>query len=142
MVSQHALQVASQDALQQVGGWYPSMPCRFPGPHPRRKLRGLARGVSRPTPGGGSPGPHPGGCLLWGGACSRGVCSGGVYVETPHNSYCCGRYASYWNAFLLSFDLTLPVNLNVVSYHELGEIYCKLFRNLFQYTWLHISYWK
>ena len=36
------------------------MLCRFPGPHPGGKLRGLARGVSRPTPG-GSPGPHPGG---------------------------------------------------------------------------------
>ena len=34
------------------GGWYPSMPCRFPGPHPGGKLRVLARGVSRPTPGG------------------------------------------------------------------------------------------
>ena len=33
------------------GGWYPSMSCRFPGPHPGGKLRGLARrGVSRPTP--------------------------------------------------------------------------------------------
>ena len=33
------------------------MPCRFPGPHPRGSLRGLAGGgVSRPTPGGrGSP---------------------------------------------------------------------------------------
>ena len=36
-------------------GWYPSMPCRSPGPHPRGKLRGLAWG--------GSPGPHPGGVL-------------------------------------------------------------------------------
>ena len=33
-------------------GVYPSMPCRFPGPHPRGSLRGLARG--------GSTGPHPG----------------------------------------------------------------------------------
>ena len=32
------------------GGVYPSMPCRFPGPHPIGSLRGLARGVSRPTP--------------------------------------------------------------------------------------------
>ena len=31
-------------------GWYPTMPCRFPGPHPRGKLRGLAWGVCRPTP--------------------------------------------------------------------------------------------
>ena len=55
--------------------WYPSMPCsRSPSPHPVGKLRGLARGVSRPTTGtgslqahtwgGGSPGPHLGrGCV-------------------------------------------------------------------------------
>ena len=56
-----------------TGGRYPS---RSPGPHPRGELRGLAWGVSRPTPG-GSPG------------------------QTPQaGGYCCGRYASYWNAFL------------------------------------------
>ena len=38
----------------QEGGVYPSMPCRFPGPHPVRSLRGLA---------GGSPDPHPEGCI-------------------------------------------------------------------------------
>ena len=58
------------------------------------------------------------GCLLRGGACSRGyllpvracsrggACSQGcVCVETPPKAdgYCCGRYASYWNAFLLLF---------------------------------------
>ena len=38
--------------------WNPSMPCRYPGggvspgPQPGGKLRDLARGVSRPTPGG------------------------------------------------------------------------------------------
>ena len=31
------------------------------------------------------------------GCASRGVC----LVETPLDGYCCGRYASYWNAFLL-----------------------------------------
>ena len=65
------------------------------------------------------------GCLLLGGVCSGGmsapgvstlgggsVCSRGVsapqevcfqwgcLVETPRDDYCCGRYASYWNAFL------------------------------------------
>ena len=55
-ISQHALQVVSQHALQQVwGGWYPSMPCRFPGPHPGGKLRGILPG--------GSPGPHQRGKL-------------------------------------------------------------------------------
>ena len=67
VVSQHALHVVSQHALQQVlGVWYPSMHCRFLGPHPRGKLRGLARGVacSRgvPAPGGAALGvPAPGG---------------------------------------------------------------------------------
>ena len=50
--------------LFTVGCWYPSMPCRSlggsPGPHPGGKLRGLARGVSRPTPSGVSR-PRPGG---------------------------------------------------------------------------------
>ena len=53
VVSQQALQVVSQHALQVSGGWYPSMPCRSPGPHPRGKLRGLTWGE-------GSPGPHRG----------------------------------------------------------------------------------
>ena len=35
------------------GGWYPSIHCRSAGPHPGEKLRGLAGGVSRPTPRGG-----------------------------------------------------------------------------------------
>ena len=41
-----------------------------------------------------------------GGAWSRGVCSwGGCLVETPPDGYCCGRYASYWNAFLFWINL-------------------------------------
>ena len=47
--------------------WYPSMPCRSLGPHPERRLRGLARG--------GSPGPYPGGTL-------RGLARG-VFRPTP-----------------------------------------------------------
>ena len=39
---------------------------------------------------GGVSAPGMGGCLL----------PGGCLVETPHDGYCCGRYASYWNAFL------------------------------------------
>ena len=38
----------------QEGGGYSSMPCRFPGPHPRGKFRGICpgegEGISRPTP--------------------------------------------------------------------------------------------
>ena len=55
----------------QGGWWYPSMPCRFPGPHPGGKLRGLAGGVSRPTPKGEVEGsglgvsrPTPGGWCI------------------------------------------------------------------------------
>ena len=48
------------------GGWYPSMHCRSPGPHPGGKLRGLA------WRGGWSPGPHKGGLLQ---AHTRGVSS-------------------------------------------------------------------
>ena len=37
------------------GGWYPSMHCRFPGPHPGRKLRGLVGwGLQTHTWGGGA----------------------------------------------------------------------------------------
>ena len=63
VVSQHALQVVSQHALQQVSrGWYTSMPCRFPGPHPGGKFRGIWPG--------GSPGPHQRGS--WGGSGQEG----------------------------------------------------------------------
>ena len=65
----------SQHALQQVsrGVCYPSMHCRWCPSMP----------CSR-SPGGG--------------------CSRGCLVETPpRDGYRCGRYASYWNAFLLYF---------------------------------------
>ena len=73
-------------------------------------------------------GPGPGGCLVpggaclgggawsrgvwsWegllpgvvpaqGGACDRGCLLWGVSDGDPPDCYCCGRYASYWNAFL------------------------------------------
>ena len=50
--------------------------------------------------------PAPGGVCCQRGVFVSGVGSGGLLlggvclVETPHG-YCCGRYASYWNAFLL-----------------------------------------
>ena len=79
------------------GGWYLSMPCRFPGPYPGRggEFRGifLGGGVSRPTPKGEVEGDlargglqaRTQGGLLLGGACSGGdACSWGEYlVETP-----------------------------------------------------------
>ena len=77
LLSQHALQVVSQHALQQGGL--------------------LLGGV--PTPGGCSPGRSASG----GGACSKGGLlwkGGGVETPPKADGYCCGRYASYWNAFL------------------------------------------
>ena len=73
---------------------------------------------------GGSPGPHPGGSVGGSGLGGLqahtqgggwGVWSSGVSKPTPGgvsqhtlrqtppkaDGYCCGRYASYWNAFLL-----------------------------------------
>ena len=131
--SMHYRWYPSMPCSRSPGGWYPSMPCSLqggcPGPHPGGKLRGLARGVSRPTlgglqahtgrvsrttpggvsrptPGGGSPGPHPVGGLqahTWGvprptpGGCIPAC----TEADTPPvDGYCRGRYASYWNAFL------------------------------------------
>ena len=72
------------------------------------RLRGLAWGVSRPTPRGVSPGPHPGGVsrpTLRG--VSRPTRGGGVsqhalrQTPPPADRYCSGQYGSHWNAFLL-----------------------------------------
>ena len=51
------------------------MPCRFPGPHPGGKLRGLARGVSMPTLGEG--------CLIWGGCLLQEGGSAPMGVSAP-----------------------------------------------------------
>ena len=92
VVSQHALQVSRPTLKGEVEG---SGQGGSPGPHPRGKSPG---GIS--TPGGVSPGPHLGGllCGQWG-VYSRGSLLSGVW-RPPCDSYCCGRYASYWNAFL------------------------------------------
>ena len=105
LLSQHALQVVSQHALQHVssGGSL--------GQHPRGKLRGSGLG-------GGVPSPHRG-CLFWGvpalggSAWPRGVPGqGGCLLQgapawggpggDPPDGHCCGRCASYWNAFFFS----------------------------------------
>ena len=41
----------------------------------------------------GVPGPGGGGCLV----------PSGVPGGDPPDGYCCGRYASYWNAFLFFY---------------------------------------
>ena len=51
--------------------------------------------------------------LRGGACCSRGSAPGGVcsrgdaWWRPPRDGYCCGRYASYWNAFLSSNVWTL-----------------------------------
>ena len=76
-------------------GVYPSMPCRFPGPHPRESLRGLTfGGLQAHTQGGiwgvwpgGSPGPHPGGKLRvwpWSLQAHTQVVSQHALRQTPH----------------------------------------------------------
>ena len=156
-LSQHALQVVSQHALQQVsgggGGGIPVCLAGFqahslggswggsgPGPQPRGKLRGTwsrpqprgkLRGIlSRPTAKGDVKGDLARGwSLLWGGLLWGGACSGGVPVlgggvpalegmwrDTPTcDGYCCGRYASYWNAFLLYYKF------NILYFLELSK---------------------
>ena len=85
MVSQHALQVSR--------------------PIPRVEVEGdlAGGGVSRPTTKGeverdlalgGLQAHTQGGTLLQGGSLLPGGCG------DPPDGYCCGRYASYWNAFL------------------------------------------
>ena len=87
-----------------------------PGPHPA--------GWPRPTPG-GCLGPDPRGRL---GGLARGVCvqaQGGVsqhalgQTPLPADGYCCGWYASYWNAFLLELysALTLLVTCHLKKTH-------------------------
>ena len=105
--SMHCGWYPSMPCSRSPGGWYPSMPCRFPGPHPGGKLRGLARGVSRPTPKGEVEGSGRGWLQAHtrgGGWCLQAHTQRGVYPSMhwgrPPPGYCCGRYASYWNVFL------------------------------------------
>ena len=91
VLSHHALQVVSQHALQQVWGVVSQHALQVSRPTPRGELRGSGLGGLQ--------------AHTWGGcACSRGVCSqGGVCGEPiPSDTYCCGWYASYWNAFFYS----------------------------------------
>ena len=114
-----------------------------------------------------------GGCLLQAGACSRGdVCSWGVpargegRLETPGaDGYCCGRYASYWNAFLfynaivflptqywngdslpwpLLFDvilqMTLPSFTQFNSVEEKGPIITEIYRNYQRDYYVYSAY--
>ena len=99
------------------------------------------RGMS--APGGSAPrgmsapgGSAPGGCLLPGGVCSgevsalggvclggcllRGVCSALRHPPPRRDGYCCGRYASYWNAFLLKLLLGEQPTDDNKAYDDVG----------------------
>ena len=80
--------------------WYPSMPCR--------RSRG---GV--PALGMGSA---PGGVCSWGNLLWGGVCSWGGGWHPHPGGYCCGWYASYWNAFLFMVVIRVDVTLDCVWY--------------------------
>ena len=115
VASQHALQVVNHHTLQQVSRGCPGPhpggssgvwsggspgPCLAAGlqggpqAHTRGWVEGLAKGVSRPTSGGGglSPGPHPVGCIP---ACteadtspppSMATAAGGTHQTGMHSS--------------------------------------------------------
>ena len=130
---QHALQVVSQHALQQVsrGDGIPAWLAGFQAHTQEGELRGLARwGVSKPTPKGEVKGfglgrvsrPTPGGLQAHTGGISRATPRGvsrptprGVCIpacteaDSPLDSYCCGRYACYWNAILSVNTLIMVV---------------------------------
>ena len=89
------------------------------------------QGVARPRPGGdlleGYPGPGgvqvqaQGGCPGPGGCVSQYALRQTTPPPPPADGYCCGQYASYWNAFLfLSMYSYLWSGMNRIK--PLGEI--------------------
>ena len=87
VVSQHALQVSGG------GGCIPAHLAGFQAHTQGESLRGLASGGLQAHNWGGDSRPTP-----------RGDVSQHALRQTPPQAdgYCCGRYASYWNAFLFS----------------------------------------
>ena len=74
-----------------------------------------------------------GGAWSWGGAWSRGVCSRGVVSQhalrqTPpgRDGYCCGQYASYWNAFLLLKNTLHLIQSDWVNYFNNKCNFCNM----------------
>ena len=111
VVSQHALQVSRPTPRGEVegsglgeglqahtqGGSWGVWPGASPGPHPGGKLRGLAWGVSRPTSAGGLQ------AHTWEAGLYRSM-HWDRHSPSAADSYCCGQYASYWNAFLFESE--------------------------------------
>ena len=105
--------------------WYPSMSCSRSGgvsrPTPKGEVEGSGLwGVTRPTPRGGCVSQHA------------------LTQTPPPDGYCCGRYASYWNAFLLCIKLLVVggtqffqevrCSLPVVADREIARIICHIVR--------------
>ena len=100
-VSQHPLQVVSQHTLQVSGGGG-GIPACLAGIQGGSGIPAYLAGLQVHTKG-GSWGVWPGGGLK---AHTQGEGAGGILACTeadtpPTAGYCCRRYASYWNAFLL-----------------------------------------
>ena len=112
----------------QGGGWYPSMHCRSYHSMPCSSLLGGGEVGGIPACLAGFQAYTQGWCLggsgqgvpALEGAAQGDACSGGG-VWTPRDGYCCGRYASYWNAFLfyLNFIGYLYTYLNTHIYVEM-----------------------
>ena len=101
-------------------------------PIPRGML-GSGQGEGVWPGGGGSPGPYPGGDVRgsgWEGSRPRprprgvsrprpggwGVSQHALRQTLPADSYCCGRYASYWNAFMFIMVIhRLSVNTGLLA---------------------------
>ena len=66
--------------------------------------------------------PAPWGCLVW---------SRGCLVEPPRDGHSCGRYASYWNAFLFkcqslkSKSKTTQFHSNIIYWYALFDFLTK-----------------
>ena len=106
------------------GWWYPSMPYRFPDPHPRGKLRGLAGGggwSQAHTQGSVSPGPHQRGCIP---ACTEedpptATAAGGTHPTGMHS---CVRFSfNEFCATALFLSMTIGTKLNLNRNHWPAE---------------------
>ena len=102
MLSQHALQVVSQHALQGGGGVVCAIPACIAGGIPACLAVGVCVLSQHALQVVSQHALQQGEVCSQGGACWGRSARGGGGVKTPPKSdgYCCGRYASYWNAFL------------------------------------------
>ena len=80
-------------------------------------------------------GLYPGGGSLTGGSLSRG---GFLLGRPPPRTVTCGRYASYWNAFLFisaNSSVTCRMHRTHPACPKIGNGFCFLFTGLFFCTW-------